>query len=261
MRSLIDYRRYIVVNALTEVRTRFAGTAFGWFWIITPPIALIAIYAAVFSSVMPIKPVTVGGAGPSYVLFLASGLLPWVAFSECLSRGANTFIESAPYLRKLAIPEEVFVARTSLAALIGLFVSLLVLMAFAVLFGHYPHPSWLWLPVIGLLLIGFGFGISSALAALNVFFRDVSQALGIFLQIWFWLLPIVYVEEIIPDALRAVIQWNPVLPYLRAIRSVFLAYEGPALTDLAIMAAISVGSAGIGIAVVKKLRPEIRDAI
>jgi len=59
-------------------------------------------------------PGTASGAG--FALYLCAGLLPWAAFSECILRGAYPFIENAPYLKKLPIPEQVFVAQNAVAA-------------------------------------------------------------------------------------------------------------------------------------------------
>ena len=59
----------------------------------------------------------------AYVLYLCSGLLPWLAFADCVTRGCNAFAENATYLRKLPIPEQVFVAKSATAATLGLCIS------------------------------------------------------------------------------------------------------------------------------------------
>ncbi len=62
---------------------------------------------------------------------------------------------------------------------------------------------------------------------LNVFFRDVGQFFGIFLQFWFWLTPIVYPASIIPEGARGILHgWNPMVPIIAAYQSVFVAGHG-----------------------------------
>src|SRR5687768_16417075 len=136
-RGLLGHRRYIWRGALAELRHRYAGTGLGVVWNVLHPLALIAIYSIVFTTVM-------GGSVPNqdnrfaHVFYLCSGLLPWLAFADCVTRGANAFAENATYLRKLPIPEQVFVARSATAATLGLGISFSLLLIVAPLLGLRP---------------------------------------------------------------------------------------------------------------------------
>src|SRR5207247_5184233 len=97
--NLWRYRAFIVKNALSDVRYRYAGSAMGIAWNVITPLAQIVIYSLVFSQIMVTR-LAVPGSDTSFALYLCAGLLPWAAFSDCVQRGASAFIENAHYFKK-----------------------------------------------------------------------------------------------------------------------------------------------------------------
>src|SRR5215468_3179312 len=130
--NLWRYRGFIVRNALSDIRHRYAGSAAGVAWNVINPLAQIVIYSLVFSQIMVVR-MPSGGSGTMFALYLCAGLLPWSAFSECILRGTNAFIENALYLKKLPIPEQVFVAQNAVAATLSLAGSMTLLFVITVL--------------------------------------------------------------------------------------------------------------------------------
>jgi len=260
IRVLYHYRNYIVQNAWNDLRHRYAGSGLGVIWNVISPLAQILVYTIVFTELMSIKFPGVSSRF-AFPLYLCSGFLPWIAFSECVSRGANSFLENANYLKKMPIPEQVFVAQTAMSATLGLFISLSLLFALAIIM-KYP-PTWLWLivPLVAILFQGFGFGLGLLLSSINVFFRDVAQILGIFLQIWMWMTPIVYPESILPERLLIYMKFNPAYPFIHTIREVFLYGRFPESWMWWVMCAWAFGVPVLGYLVLRKLRPEIRDVL
>ena len=155
----------------------------GAIWNIVIPLAQILVFTVIFTQIMSIR---LPGLTSQFAfpLYLCSGFLPWIAFSECVLRGANSFLENAHYLKKMPIPEQVFVAQTAMSATLSLFISLGLLFILALIMGSWPTWLWLFLPLVAILFQGFGFGLGLLFATLNVFFRDIGQVLGILVQIW-----------------------------------------------------------------------------
>jgi lipopolysaccharide transport system permease protein len=261
IQDLWVHRKYILSNGISGLLGRYQGTALGWVWAFLPSLALIAIYAVVFSKIMPVHRVGTGPVTVSFVLYLASGLLPWMAFSEFLVRGSQALLEATPYLKKMPIKEVVFVAQTSVGVLAILGIYLFIMCLTALFFGHYPNPAWLLMFPIAVLLGGLGFGIGCILAALNVFFRDVGQALGIILQIWMWMVPVIYVETVVPDSFKYLFWLNPVYPFLVGFREVFLYNQLPSILVWGAMVGWAALFIQLGMGLLHLLRGEIRDAI
>lgn len=258
---LLTHRGYIWRNALAEVRNRYAGSMMGLVWNVLEPLSLILIFTIVFTRIMSDR-----GAGLAlevpYVVYLCSALLPWTAFCEGITHTTHTFTANANYLRKLALPEHVFVAQSALTTLFGLAVSFTLLVVISLALGVQPSWRWALLPAPLLLLVTFAAGIGMGLGTLHVFFRDVGHMVPIFLRIGFWLYPIVYHAEgfLGPGAARF-LPLNPAYPFLESVRVLFIRDEIPGPWLWAGMAAWTLVGVSLGFAILRRLRSEMRDVL
>jgi lipopolysaccharide transport system permease protein len=260
VQSLIQYRGFIWRQAVADLQNRYAGTSLGALWNIVHPFAAIVIYCVVFSAVMSSRLGNLSGR-TSYAIYLCSGFFPWLAFSECVSLGTNALVSNAGYLRKLPVPEQVFVAQNAISSTLTLGISFTLLLLIAWATGFHPAWQWLLLPVPLILLQAQAFAIAMLLGTLNVFFRDVAQWVAVALQLIMWTAPIVYVADILPAAMRAILPFHPLYPALEAIRDLVLyARISPPHVWLA-MSLWPLGFAVIAHLVLRKLRPEIRDVL
>ncbi|HSU66556.1 MAG TPA: ABC transporter permease [Tepidisphaeraceae bacterium] len=260
--SLFKYCGFIWHRAIADLRHRYAGTSLGVVWNVLHPLAMIGLYSLIFTTLMPARlpgvPERFG-----YMLYLCSGFLPWLAFSECVTRGSAAFLENAPYLRKLPMPEQVFVAQTAASATMGLGISFSLLLIISLLVGHAPTIYWLILPVPLILLQAAGFGLGLLLGTLNVFFRDVGQLLQIALQILFWTVPIVWnpLAMHLPPWVEQILRWHPLVPLFDGIRSLFLYGRVPSTGEWALMFAWPAVILLLGYAAFHQLKREIRDLL
>ncbi len=260
--NLYRHRGYIWRTAWSEVRTRYAGAGLGFLWNVIQPLAMILIFTVVFTSIMRSRSISLpDGRAVHYTIYLCAAMLPWGAFGECITRGTQAFVSNAIYLRKLPIPEQVFVAQAALGSLIHLAISFAILVAVALVLGHTPTWHWALLPIPAALLIAMAFGIGLVLGTLNAFIRDVGQVVPIVLQIGFWLYPIVYSAEALPQELRDVLILNPVYPFLTAIRDLFISGSLPTAGIWLGMLAWTAATGAVGYLVLRRLRPELRDVI
>ena len=200
-------------------------------------------------------------SGFGFAIYLCAGLIPWLSFSETVTRCTNSFVGNANYLKKLAIPEQVFVAQDAGSSFLSLMIGMALLVAICCILGHYPAWSWLTLPLILILLQGFGFGLGLLLGVLNTFFRDISQALGLIMQLWFWATPIVYTEDILSARIKEWMILNPVYFFVRTLHEVIVEKVWPDLNALAVMVSLALSLPLLGYLVLRKLRPEIRDVL
>lgn len=258
--NLWRYKRFIFNNAVNDLRHRYAGSGMGVFWNVLNPLAQILVYTIVFSQIMVVR--LPGGASTAdFAIYICTGLLPWIAFSECISRGANSFIENANYLKKLPIPEQIFVAKGAVSATLSLFISMLLLFVINLFIGSGAKWTWTAVPFILLLFQCFGFGIGLMLSSFNVFFRDIGEILGIFIQMWMWLTPIVYLKDIIPSHFLSIMAFNPAYPFVDALHMSIIYGNWPEPNHWAAMAAWSLLAPVAGYLVLRKLRSEIRDVL
>src|SRR5262249_32088639 len=164
------HRWFIWRSAASDLRYRYSGSAAGMLWNVINPLAQITIYTFVFSRMMMVKMPGVSEMG-GVALYLCAGLLPWVGFSDCVLRGTHALVESAPFLKKLPIPEQVFVAQSAVSSTLSLAVSMTLLFVITVFAGGPLSIAWLGVPIVLALLQSFGFGLGLVFGTLNVFLR------------------------------------------------------------------------------------------
>jgi lipopolysaccharide transport system permease protein len=189
-----------------ELGSRYLGSITGLAWALLHPLALLAVYHFVFTTVFR----TGGFAGQSFLAFVAVALWPWLAAQEALQRGAVALTSYAGLIRKVAFPHELIiyasVAATLTLHLAGYVTVLVVLRAF----GEPIDLSGLVLAVPLCLVMALAVtGLTLALAALQVFVRDVEHVLMPVLMILMYLTPILYPLALVPESVRPWVAANP----------------------------------------------------
>jgi lipopolysaccharide transport system permease protein len=258
--ALYRYRSFIWQHAVADLRHRYAGTGMGVVWNVLHPLSLIVVYAIVFGTIMPNRMSEVPGIW-GFTIYLCAGFFPWMAFSECVTRGATAFSGNAAYLKKLPVPEQVFVAQGVTASTLTLLISFTLYVAIALALGLRPDRYWLLIPIPIVLLQIVGFGIGLIVGTLNVFFTDVAQLLGIVLQVLFWLTPIIYQVGQIPKSFRFILYVSPATPAVEAVHSLLFKHTVPEAWNLIALAAWAIITTVCGYLLLGRLRGEIRDVL
>lgn len=232
------YRHFILTSVKNDLRTRFARSKLGAMWMILQPLAQGAIYAVVLSRVLGSRlPGTTNTY--AYAIFLLSGLVGWTLFSELLTRGLTVFVDNGNLLKKMVFPRACLPLIVSGSCLLNNLFLLAATVAIFVLIGNEPHWIWLWLIPLTIITLAFGLALGLLLGVVNVFVRDVAQFMNVVLQLWFWVTPIVYPPNVVPDALRGFMPLNPMYAIVDSYQRVLLWGEMPHFVRLG---AIFVGS-------------------
>lgn len=257
---LWNYRKIILQSAKQDLVNRYAGSVLGTVWNVVQPLIQILIFTFVFSEIMPVRLPGVESRS-AFSIYLCSGLLPWMAFSEGITRAANSLLENAHFLKKLPTPEVVFVAQGITGSTITGGVSLLLLLLVNLLLGGRLSPAWLSLPLVFALLMLFAFGLGLILSALTIFIRDTGQILGVFLQVWMWMTPIVYVKEILPPQYRVFLGFNPLYWFIEAFQQIIVQGRWPGAGHWGLIILTALLAIFAGTEVLVRLQAEIRDVI
>lgn len=143
------------------------------------------VYTLVFSTIarFPLQ---------HYPAFLLSGLLAWNFVTNVLTQSVTSIVHNANLVKKVYFPREVLVVGVVGASLVNFLISLLLLVPFIVVFRVHLGASVLLLPLLILMELAFVLGLALALAALDVFFRDIEHLIQVILLVWFFGTPIIY---------------------------------------------------------------------
>jgi len=255
VQSVMDSRDLWINLTLREFRSKYKRSVLGWGWSLLNPLASIAIYWLVFGVFLDVQAPAGSPSGVSlFVLYLICGLLPWTFLANGLSSGMTSVVGNAALVKKVWFPREVLVFSVIASWLISFCIEMSVATGLLIAGGSEPYVYLPGVLVVMLLQTVFITGLSLGLAAVNVYFRDVSHLMGLFLQLWFYLTPIVYSLEQVPETkrlgsidvpVRRLLELNPMLHFVNCYRALLYDNRWPSMAD----ALWVVGAAGVAIVV------------
>ena len=242
-----------------DLHGRYAGSALGVFWSFLQPLWQLLLFTFVFEMVLQMRPV---GAGTDrFWVFLLCGLLPWMAVQEGVSRGAAAVTDNAELVKKLHFPSEVLVLTVTVAAFVHEAIAAAVLVPALLLLGELAWGDLPWLLVAIPLQLLLTCGIGLLLGAVQVFFRDLTQLVGMLLQAWFYLTPIVYPLELVPPRLRALLEYNPLTALVTLYRAALLGGPLPSATGFAALGVAALAAVALGWWTFRRLEPAFVDEL
>lgn len=241
-----------------ELGTRYLGTFTGGAWALLHPLALLAVYHFVFTTIFRAG----GFRGASFLLFVAVALWPWLAAQEALQRATVSLGGYAGLIRKVAFPHELVVYAAVTATLVLQFVGYLAVLLVLALFGEPVRFSGLLLALPLWLLLALGItGLALFFAALQVFVRDIEHLLAPVLMILMFLTPILYPLDLVPQSVRPWVAANPFGWLVGRMRDALL--EGEIALRLGDLVAVVVAllTFAAGLAVFRRLSPHFEDFV
>lgn len=260
VRSIAANHRLIRSMVQRDILARYRGSFAGALWTFLNPLLLMATYFFVFGVVLQSR--FAGDATRTgYVLYFLAGMLPWLAFSEAVARAPSVIVEHRTFVKKLRFPLDTLPVNLVIAGLVTQAIATLVFFCgFAILRGSVPFSA-MWLPVLLIPQVLFTAGLCWALAATGVFVRDLGQAIGFLLTLWFFLTPICYPEDALPPEAMRILGLNPVLVLVRGYRAILLENRAPLSEGLLYLWIGSAAVAILGYAWFHRLRKSFADVI
>lgn len=241
-----------------ELHNRFAGSFSGGLWALFQPLLQLAITSFVFVHVFKAR--VPGTTSIGYVPFLALALWPWVAFSEAVLRSTTVIQDNAALIGKVALPREVLVLAsvgTSFAIHIVGFVAIVAVLALA---GQGIHARGLLLVLpLYIPLAALALGIALICASVQVFVRDLVQALGQLLPLLMFGAPVYYDRLQLPEQYRGLLDFNPFTFYAESFRALLLDYGTFSLRSLGLAMLVAFAILLIGHWLFRRLDPHFED--
>ncbi len=242
LEDCIRYREVLSNLFARELKLKYKRTFLGYFWSLLNPILNLAILSIVFSHF-------VGRGMKDYTLYLFSGLIAWSFFHSSLMASSSSLLENEGFIKKIYLPKIIFPLSKIYLRALDFGLSFLALTLIGLILQMPFHATLALVPVATLLLFIFGLGLSMVVAVATVYFRDVVYLLTVFLQLLYFVTPILYPENALPANYLPYLQLNPLywqinlfhhLVYYGTIPSVFEWSMGVATAGLSLGAGVLV---------------------
>jgi len=231
LREIIKYRNLLFQMVRRDVVTRYKRSILGIAWTMLNPLMTTLILAIVFSQVF--------GAEEEYAVYVLSGLMPWTFFSQTTSASIVGLLWGGSLIHRIFMPRTVFAVSAIGTGLVNFILSLVPLFFLVLITGVNLTWSVFLTPIAILFLAMFSLGVGLFLSSVAIRFADIADMYQIILTAWFYLSPIIYKEEYIPEQFTWIVKLNPMFYLINFFRA--FVYDGrfPSIEEYLITGSIA----------------------
>lgn len=210
--EVFQYRSVLKQLVHQYLTLRYRRTALGYLWTLINPLLMMGVTAVVFSSLFKLDLAT-------YSVFLFAGMVPWNCFSATVTQSCTAFIHNEGLIKKIYLPKLIFPLSLALGILIDSALSFIALFVLILLFGAPTSWALLFIPVAFVLLFIFSLGVGLVVSVATVFFRDLQYVIGVLMQAWFFLTPVMYRHDALTGQVGWLVAFNPMVPFIELFRA------------------------------------------
>lgn len=234
-KELWRYRELLYFLIWRDIKVRYKQSLLGASWAILQPLLTMIIFTVFFGRWAGIPTDDV----PQPVFYFA-GILPWQLFQSGVSKAGTSLVASRNLITKIYFPRIAIPVAPIIAGLLDFALAFLILIGLMLYYGIVPTTALWTLPLFLLLTLLTAMGVGIWLAGLNVTYRDVGYVIPFLLQAWFFLSPIVYSSNIVPENLQPYYGLNPMVGVIEGFRWAILGTGQP--EPVALLASIGIAS-------------------
>ncbi|MBI2766050.1 MAG: ABC transporter permease [Chloroflexi bacterium] len=231
LRELWSRRELLYFLAWRDIKVRYKQTFVGVAWVVLQPLALMAVFSVFLGRLVGIS-----SDGFPYPVFVYAGLLPFNYFSLAMSESANSVVNNTHLVTKVYFPRLVVPLAPILSSSLDFAISGVILLGLMLVYGVFPGPAAFALPFFILEVVVLALGVGIWLSAINVRYRDVRYALPFFLQVLFFVTPVIYSSSLLGEPWRAIYSLNPLVSVVDGFRWSLLGADAPGLSVVPAMA-------------------------
>jgi ABC-type polysaccharide/polyol phosphate export permease len=223
VRDLYGYRDLFLNLVIRDLKVRYKKSALGFLWSLLNPLMMMAVFTVVFT-ILTVPTID------NFPVFVLTGIVAWNFSASSITGAAFSVVGNSTLINKVYFPREILPASLVASNLVNFLLTLLVLFGFIIAFKIPITAMVLLLPAVIAVQVMLTLGIALIVAAVNVFYRDVSVLLEVGIQAWFFLTPVFYQLERIPhtisflgiDVWRWVYMLNPMAAIITDYRYILL---------------------------------------
>jgi len=218
LREVWRYRSLFHILVMRDLKIKYQRSPIGFIWTLLNPLCTSLILIAVFTYIIKV-PVD------HYWAFLLSGYFVWNFMHQVLLQSTNLLRDHANLRRNMAFPSEILIWSAAFSRLLEFLIEISLVIIGLMVFHHQGIPTSLVLfPLLIIIQIFLTVGLMYPLSTLSVFFHDVSYALPVVIFTLFYLSPVFYPIEMIPEIVRPYSFLNPFSGILTLYHAVL--YDG-----------------------------------
>lgn len=222
-----------------NLKLRYKRSVLGVVWTLAEPLLIMSILALVFSQAFRF-PVD------RFPIYLLAGLLVFDYFNRSTLQIVDEMLESTTLTQRIHVPRSAFAIATILSHMVNWLVASLPLAALMLAFENRFSWALLTAPLIMLLAAAFSLGVGLMVATMGAFFHDIRITYQVLLTGLFYATPIFYPLEIVPDGVKAFLNFNPLLHFVTLYRTAVYEASWPSISQWAVCSLLSAVTLFVG---------------
>jgi ABC-2 type transport system permease protein len=275
LQEVLSSRELLYNLTLREIRGQYKRTIFGQLWSLVNPLATMLVYTIVFAFILRVTPAPGNPSGLDvFPVWLLCGLLPWTFFATVLQTGMGSLIANSGLIQKVYFSRIVLPLSTVGSIGFNWLFEMGVLVVVLMICGAWVLP---WLPFVILMMILlaiFAAGLALMLSIANVHFRDTQYFMGILLQMWMYLTPIIYPVTLIQTesarigglagtsvTVYDIYQLNPMERFVEVFRNLLYDNRWPQVNDVLYCAVAALIALAVGLWVFRRNEKGLAEAL
>lgn len=245
IREMGIYRFAWINFVVNSLRMRYRRSALGFLWSLLNPLLVMTVISIVFAVIFK-QDLRL------FSIYIFSGLAPWWYMSAAILGGCQTLITAEGFLKKVYLPKMLFPLVSVTTETANFIFSLISLYILALILGTRIQATILYLPLAILLTFLFNLGWAMIFSVATVYFRDLNQIMQVVFQALFYMAPIVYPLEMIPEQFRSYFFFNPFYYFILLFRKSIYGEPPMTLSDWLIPTLLALATLTIGLYMLMK---------
>src|SRR4051794_10450640 len=212
LRAIWSSRQLIGVLARKDFLVKYRRTSLGLIWAVALPaiqaVVLAVVFAHLIGSTRGLGGIS-GGQTTAYGVFIFAAMVPWSFFNAAFSAGATSVVDGTGLARRIYFPRAVLPLISIVTAMFPLLITEAILLVMEIALGPEPGLRTLWMIPGTLLVIALAVSLSVFVSAAHVYVRDLRYAVAASLIMLFYITPVIYPADRLPDNVREIVRLLP----------------------------------------------------
>ena len=201
--------------AISDLKIRYRNSILGVLWSFVEPLLLLTVLFVVFSTMFKFEI-------PNFPIYLLLGIVCYRFFQNGTTLALNSLTNRSTTVTQIYFPRSIPGLSAGVTSAIMLVCELAVFGIFMASFQFIPPITILLLPLVLALELLLILGIALPLSVLNAKFKDTEFIWGVVLSAGFFLTPIFYQFDMLPETIRNVLQFSPMVQIVTMAHHVVL---------------------------------------
>ncbi len=217
---------------IRDIKLRYKGSILGIGWSLLHPLILLFVYRFVFSNIFLVQ-------SDNYTTYLFTGLLSFTWFNTSLVASTNSIVVNRNLIRRPGFPSATLPLISVISQLIHFVIATPILFAIIIYDGGSLSSYNFYLPLVIAVQALFTLSLTYWFSTLHVVFRDTKYLLELFFRLLFFLSPIIYTLDQIPERFIPFFKLNPLTHLIESYQNILIGHVPPSFLPLIVLTIIS----------------------